>query len=264
MVLEADNPGPMTGSGNHTYLLVSDDGEAILVDAGVGEPRHLASLDRELRAHAAHLSHVLVTHAHIDHVAGAPSIAGRHPEAVFAKYPWPAEDDHVRLNWRPLADGDTILFGNEQVRVLHTPGHSPDHVAFWHEQTRTCLVGDLVIEGGSVTVPASRGGDMARYLASLERLLSLRPDSILPAHGPQIRNPAAALAGHLEHRAMRERQVVEALRKGYTSVPSIAENIYHGLDRRLMAAALDTVRAHLDKLVREGQAVEEKDGWRST
>src|SRR5260221_8644480 len=76
----------MTGAGNNTYLIIGvETGSAALIDAGVGEPRHLADLDDALRAGQARLASVLVTHGHHDHIGGAPALAIADPQATFAK-----------------------------------------------------------------------------------------------------------------------------------------------------------------------------------
>jgi glyoxylase-like metal-dependent hydrolase (beta-lactamase superfamily II) len=200
ILISAYNPSAMTGSGNNTYLIAGSNGSAVLIDAGVGQPQHLAQVAGHLATEGCRLQQVLVTHGHADHASGAPALASSHPGAAFLKYPWPDEDAKYAVAWRPIADGDAIAVGDEVLTALHTPGHSPDHVAFWNQRTRTIFTGDLVILGSSVMIHTSRGGSLAQYMASLERLLTLEPRELLPAHGKRIDNPAHVLHSYLEHR----------------------------------------------------------------
>jgi glyoxylase-like metal-dependent hydrolase (beta-lactamase superfamily II) len=261
ILLRTDNAGPMTAEGNNTFLIIGERGTATLIDAGQGDAAHLQLLAAHVRMADAQLDRVLVTHAHADHASGCVAIAAEHRRAAFFKHPWPGEDHRYTVDWQELHDAVPIDIGGDMLVALHTPGHSPDHLAFWHEASGTCFVGDLVTAGGSVMIDGGRGGDIARYLASLRRLRSLQPARLLAAHGAPIDDPAAVLTWTIEHRLAREAQVIGALAAGNRSVQAIAESIYDGLNPALLPAAHATVGAHLEKLRREGRASVDAELW---
>jgi glyoxylase-like metal-dependent hydrolase (beta-lactamase superfamily II) len=261
ILLHANNPGPLTGPGNNTYLLIGSDRQAVLIDAGVGDPRHLSAIDAELQRHEARLARVLVTHGHADHSSGAGALKAAHPGVRLQKLPWPGMDGPAAIIWEPIADGDRVPLGDEQLTVVHTPGHSPDHLVFWDAASRIAFTGDLVIKGSSVLIHVSRGGHLGQYMASLERVLGLGAIRLMPAHGERVDDAAAVLEGYLAHRRMRERQVAEALAAGHRTVETIADSIYHGLNPALMPAARENVQAHLEKLKDDGRAVEDNGIW---
>jgi glyoxylase-like metal-dependent hydrolase (beta-lactamase superfamily II) len=223
--------------------------------------RHLEALRLALEEHRAQLRDVLVTHGHPDHASGAMALSRAYPQARFFKFPWPGEDQRYPVDWRPIDDNDRIAIGDQTLIALHTPGHTPDHLTFWHEESRTAFTGDLVVQGGSVMIHASRGGDLGQYLQSLERLLALSPVHLWPAHGPDVSHPAELLTHYIAHRRMREKQVLAAVADGRDSVPAIVESIYDGLSSALVPAAAENVQAHLEKLEREGRVSEHAGRW---
>ena len=251
------NPGPYTGAGNNTYLLAGR--EPTLIDAATGEAGHLAALDAALGG--APLSRVLVTHAHPDHAAGAPGLAVRWTGAAFFKLPWPERDGEYRVDWRPLADGDAVDAGDGALRVLHTPGHAPDHVCFLDEREGALFCGDLLIQGGTVVVPGSYGGNLKDYLASLARIRALRPARVLPAHGPEIDDAAALIDHYVAHRRRRDDEILSALRQGHTTQAAIVRAVYPELAAELHGAAGESVLAHLRNLETEGAVRRRDAAW---
>jgi glyoxylase-like metal-dependent hydrolase (beta-lactamase superfamily II) len=254
--LHAANPGAMTGSGNWTYLIPGP--SPVLVDAGVGHEAHLDALAARAPTGPAL---VVVTHVHPDHASGAPAVATRWPQARFAKWPWPERDGGFDVRWSALADGQRIETAEGPLSVVHTPGHSPDHVALWHEDSRTIFTGDLLVQGSTVVIPASAGGSLAAYLESLARVAALQPARALPAHGPAIEDPAALIAHYVAHRQQREQQVLEALAGGAATIAAMADRIYAGLNPALVPQARDSVLAHLLKLEAEGTAACDGEHW---
>jgi glyoxylase-like metal-dependent hydrolase (beta-lactamase superfamily II) len=255
--LDAGNPGPLTGAGNHTWLLTGQ--VPTLIDAGVGTPAHVAALAAALDAVEQTLRQVVVTHAHSDHASGATVLAARWPDAVFTKWPWPELDGRSAVSWTPLDTGQMIAAGDIALEVLHTPGHAPDHICLWHAGSRTLFGGDLLIEGTTVVVPGTRGGDLIAYLDSLGRVAALEPRQVLPAHGPVIDDPIGLIERYSAHRASREREVLAAIESGADSVDAIVSAVYPAITGPLRMVAVETAHAHVNKL-RAERRIEDDNG----
>ena len=236
-VIQAGNPSLLTGpTGNNTYLLPGR--VPALVDAGVGNASHLDQVEAALGGSP--LSVVLITHEHSDHAGGLAAIAQRWPSVHVVRFTGEIERE-------PSPAGDGFL------RAIHTPGHAREHLCFHDESSGDLYCGDLVREGGTIVIPASRGGNLRQYLDSLLRVRGLSPRRLLPGHGPIIDDPASIIDRYLLHRAGREAQIIEALREGLTTPESIAARLYGKLPEAIAVAAADTVQAHLVKLTEEGR-----------
>lgn len=246
IVIPAGNPSQWTGpTGNNTYLFTGR--TPLLIDAGVGNSAHLSAIEEALQG--LDLEVILLTHSHSDHASGVPALIGRWPRVV------------VRPNSQPLAEGDTIRAGDGTLVALHTPGHAPDHFCFLDKTTGDIFCGDLARLGGTIVIPASRGGDLRAYLASLQRIRDLRPPRLWPGHGPVVDNPLRLLDEYIEHRKAREAQVIEAVRRGRATPSEIVGEIYPSLPSTLIRAATESVLAHLRKLEWDGLAEVSNDRW---
>lgn len=239
ILLPAGNPSPWTGqTGTNTYLLSGR--VSTLIDAGVGHASHLDALTRALETRP--LDVVLLTHSHSDHASGVQALLERWPVAF------------VRPASAAFVDGESIQAGDGVLTALYTPGHAPDHFSFFDEGRREIYCGDLLRAGGTVVIPASRGGDLRQYLESLCRIRDLHPRRLLPGHGPAIEEPEQLIAEYLAHRAERESQIMDALRRGRATPADMVPDVYGKLPSALVGAAADSVLAHLRKLVEDGLA----------
>jgi len=215
-----------------------------VIDPGPDDPVHVASICDRAEALGWRVTQILVTHAHSDHVGAVDRLVHRTGARVSA---WGRGDPPLRDQERLTADGGRL-------RVLHTPGHAPDHVAIYWEERAILFSGDLILGEGTVVV-APPGGSMSDYLRSLERVAQLDLAQIYPGHGPVISDPQARIAEYRAHRDKREQQVLDALGSGANTPQEIASMLYTRLDPRLRTAAEGTVEAHLQKLVAEGRVV---------
>ncbi|MCG8417999.1 MAG: MBL fold metallo-hydrolase [Proteobacteria bacterium] len=210
---------------------------------------------------------IWLTHHHVDHVGGAAHLRERLGVPVAA-HPRTAELLAARVTVdRTLADGETIdLAGHppRRLRVVYTPGHAPGHICIFEEHSRFLIAGDMVAGVGTIIVEPSEG-DMALYLHSLERMKELAPRALLPAHGPDIVAPGAALAKldqYIEHRLWREDRVLEALHQlGQATPGQLVAIAYRDVPRHVYPLAERSLIAHLIKLAGDGRARRADDSW---
>ena len=241
----AANPSHMTGPGTNTYLVGID--EVAVIDPGPESKAHTdAIVGGAMRER---IRWIVLTHTHPDHAPGATLLARATGAEIlaFSKREKSVKVDHA------LADGDTIDGTEFRLEVLHTPGHAPNHLCFHLEEERMLFTGDTILGGMYSVVSPSTGGDMAQYLATLERLRKLRLRSIAPGHGELIEEPRARIDEYLRHRRERERQVLALVRTSPTRVKDIVADLYVETPAPLLPVAAKQIYAHLKKLRDEGK-----------
>jgi glyoxylase-like metal-dependent hydrolase (beta-lactamase superfamily II) len=245
VLVYARNASEWTGpTGNNTWLIPGR--EPALIDAGVGHPDHVGDIARALSGAA--LARILVTHGHPDHVGGIPALRARWPSVVVVQGPSEGGGQQTSV---PAGDG--------VLEVVSTPGHAPDHVCYFDPASRDLFCGDMARRGGTIVIPAAQGGNLREYLASLERIRTLRPARLLPGHGPIVDDPSALIDEYIAHRRLRSEQIAAALAGGARTVEEIVEKVYPGISSRLHRAAEETVAAHLEDL----EDARPRDGGRS-
>jgi len=245
----ADNPGMMTGPGTNTYLVGID--EIAVIDPGPGDAAHL---DAIAGCGGDRIRWILLTHTHEDHSPGALLEPDRTGAEILAFGPGEGRGK-VRLDGT-LGDGDVIEATEFHLTALHTPGHASNHLCYLLNEERTLFTGDHIMQGSTVVI-APPDGDMAAYLASLDRLKAIRPrlKTIAPGHGYVIDDPQTTIDGYIAHRLEREQQVLAALRdQGPTTIADIVEALYADVPAELHPVARRSVWAHLRKLVDDGVA----------
>jgi glyoxylase-like metal-dependent hydrolase (beta-lactamase superfamily II) len=243
--LLAPNSSVYTGSGTNTYLI----GQRSLfcIDPGPDDDEHLEHILAAARAHTAQITSILLTHSHPDHRPLAVRLAAATGADIRAFDPARGADGAA-----PLRDGERLQLDGVVLIAVHTPGHAGDHVCFFDGDERVLYSGDHVL-GNTTTFIDPEDGDMVAYLASLDRVLALRPAVIRPGHGPEIADGVGRIEEYIEHRAMREQQILGLARgRGPFAPADLVPIIYAGYPVEAHPLAAKSVQAHLDKLVREG------------
>lgn len=255
--LRAPNPSPLTADGTNTWLL--GEGRVAVIDPGPAMPAHMEAILAAL-APGERVSHILVTHAHLDHSALAPALAaetgapvlafgtaadGMRPAMASLAAALGPAGEGADTGFRPdrrLADGEKVEGIGWGLEAVHTPGHMSNHLCLaWGHRL---FSGDHVM-GWSTTVVIAPDGDMGAYMESLGRLATRPWLRMYPGHGDPVETPATRLSDLTAHRRARESQILTALRAGPATAAAIARAIYTDLAPALLPAAEQNVLAHL-------------------
>ena len=265
--LTANNPSPFTFHGTNTYLL---GGKSVaVIDPGPPDDDHYDALNAAIAGRD--VSHIIVTHTHMDHSPLARRLAQDTGAPVFAEGPHrPARPLQIgEVN--PLdasADTDFVpdialseaarIVGDEWELVTHmTPGHTANHASFSLTGTDLLFSGDHVM-AWATSIVAPPDGAMADYMASLDVMLEQPHGTYLPGHGGRVLDAHRFVRALKSHRRMREAAVLDQIRKGVATIPEMVAIIYRQTDPRLHKAAGLSVLAHLEDLVARGPV--ETDG----
>jgi glyoxylase-like metal-dependent hydrolase (beta-lactamase superfamily II) len=255
----ANNPGPFTFKGTGVYMIGR--GEIALIDPGPDSPEHIDVLMRAIGDER--LTHIFVTHFHMDHSPAAKPLAERTGAKIYASaIPLiESECDNIRLeagdddDFAPdvtLHDGDRFSGPGWTLEAIATPGHTAHHTAYALLEENALFTGDHIM-GWSTTIIGPPDGDMSAYLASLAKVRDRDFATLWPTHGPPIREPRTFVDAYLAHRLSREAQVIGQLRSGKREIKHMVAEMYADVDKRLHPAACHSVLAHMIRLVQLGQ-----------
>lgn len=263
-----NNPGPFTFTGTLSYIVGK--GKVAIVDPGPVDDAHLNALMNAVRGET--VTHIFVTHTHLDHSPGVPRLKEATGATVYAEGPHRASrpkyasethktESGADRAFSPdvrLKDGDVIAGDGWALEAVATPGHTANHMAFaWAERGLT-FIGDHVM-GWSTSIVSPPDGSMVDYMASLEKLTRRNEQLYFSGHGPEIPHAVRFVHFMIRHRKAREASILYRLSKGAADVPSIVRASYIGIDPRLVRAAGYSVLAHLEDLVARGVVATDGD-----
>ena len=259
----AHNPSAFTYYGTQTYII--GEREVAVIDPGPGLPEHLDALEEAIGGRK--VAAIMCTHTHRDHSPASRPLAERTGAPIVGCAPLALETAGPRADAsfdgdyapdRVLEDGDAVDIDGKAITALATPGHTSNHLCFAYGDA--LFSGDHVM-GWSTTVVFPPDGDMAAYMASLDKLRQRDDRAYYPAHGPPVDNPQQYVRHLAGHRMQREKQILRLVGQRTRDIPDIVAKAYPGLDPRLTVAAGGSVYAHLLDLERRGLVEREGDAW---
>lgn len=253
-----NNPSPFTFTGTVSYIVGR--GEVALIDPGPDDEAHANALLEAVRGER--VTHIFVTHTHIDHSPNTPRLKAATRAIVYADGnplisrrvaaggPRTSEgggDTTFQADVK-LLDGQTVTGKDWALQAISTPGHASNHMVFAWVGRNILFSGDHVM-GWSTSIVSPPDGSMHDYMQSLEKLLCRDEDLYFCGHGPEVRDAKAYVSYLKRHRIARENSILRRLAKGPADIPTIVRASYIGIDPRLVSGAQRSVFAHLEDLV---------------
>lgn len=256
----ARNPSPFTFHGTGTYILGT--GRVAVIDPGPADAEHIDNLLAAL-APGETVSHILITHTHMDHSPGAALLKARCDARTYGYGPHGAGkvaegvqvEEGGDMDFVPdveVRDGDVIEGDDWSVECVYTPGHTSNHVCFQLRERKALFTGDHVM-GWSTSIISPPDGDMGDYMASLDKLLAREDAVYWPTHGPSITDTHEFIRAFIAHRHEREQQILDCIDAGTRRISEMVPLMYRELPEFMYPAAARSVLAAVSHMVERGE-----------
>ena len=262
MRLIAPNPSPMTSTGTNTYILGRK--ELLIIDPGPNSEAHLRNI-MEIIPNNTKVTHILITHSHLDHSGLAPKLSKilNAPTLAFGTALDGLSNDMKRIckmgltfetfgidtEFVPdhfLEDKEKISSLEWEVVAHHTPGHLSNHICY--QYLDKLFTGDQIMEW-STSVISPPEGDVSQFINSCEKIYNLHCEKFYPGHGIPVENPSERIVELIAHRKKREVEILNFLKNRDATISQITRNIYLNIDQNLLSVASRNVKAHLIDLI---------------
>uniref|UniRef100_A0A182IQM7 Beta-lactamase-like protein 2 homolog n=1 Tax=Anopheles atroparvus TaxID=41427 RepID=A0A182IQM7_ANOAO len=257
------NPSPMTLQGTNTYLIGSGKNRILLDTGDASVKEYITHLQKVIIDERILINDIIVSHWHHDHVGGVDDVLDiiqNKDTCNVWKFPRSdAPEPEVRnTKFKELKDGQIFTTDGATLKVVHTPGHTTDHVVLVLQEDNSLFSADCILGEGTTVFE-----DLYLYMKSLEIILNAKPTTIYPGHGNIINDPITKVTEYINHRNHRENQIFAVFEdnpdKQFNEMDIVRE-VYKETPEQLWAAAAYNVNHHLKKLTIEGKLLECIDG----
>lgn len=270
-VITCGNASPMTFTGTQTYLL--GESEVAVIDPGPADQAHMAAIEEAVEGQT--VSHIIVTHSHVDHSPAAAILSAKTGAPVYGFGPAGAARSElmntlasegnlggaegIDPDFKPdilVSDGDAIRGQEWTLSAIHTPGHLSNHLCFAWDGNDSLFSGDHVM-GWASTLVSPPDGDLTAFMASLKKLQDRREHTYYAGHGAPLLEAHNMLDYLLAHRLGREDQIMARLEAAPRTVAELTADMYADVTPLLHGAASRNVLAHLIDLFERGLVMPE-------
>jgi glyoxylase-like metal-dependent hydrolase (beta-lactamase superfamily II) len=252
----------MTNKGTNTYILGKK--ELIVIDPGPNSKSHLRNLI-EVIPSKSKVTHILITHSHLDHSELAHELSRTLDAPTFAygkaldgqskqmknlvKMGLKYEPIGVDHSFKPdylLKDQEKLVSSEWEIIAHHTPGHLSNHICYQYFDY--LFTGDHIMDW-STSVISPPEGDISQFMNSCKKLCKLNWEKFYPGHGFPVESPNKRLLELMHHRMTREAEIINFLRDTDATISQITKSVYFDINKNLITVASRNVKAHLIDLI---------------
>nr|XP_019563206.2 beta-lactamase-like protein 2 homolog [Aedes albopictus] len=259
------NPGPMTLQGTNTYIIGTGERRILLDASDENVPEYIGHLKKVISDERILINDIIVSHWHHDHIGGVDEVLDvieNKDSCKVWKYPRSdAPETTLRnANIHHLEHGQKFSIEGATLEVIHTPGHTTDHVVLVLHEDNSLFSADCILGEGTTVFE-----DLYEYMKSLQVIQDAKPSVIYPGHGNIILDPVERIAQYISHRNQREAQIMAVFQQQPTTLfdeMDLVREIYKDTPEHLWKAAAYNVSHHLQKLHKEKRISLDGDRWK--